>query len=1444
MAMSPFATVAAAGLLLAAASAPANIPGGGTGAGPAVTLVNNSNGTVTMGNGIVSVLCATNSANITQINYTYNNGGGTVTNQLLLNGTQGGKFYWETGGFGSGSFSYSVVANDTNYCEIDLPSASATSGVMDVHFSMLRGSPGFYVTVIFSHRAADAALTMGETRDNIYAGAIFNWMSVDAARNRLMEVQPGSGAAGVLGAPVEVSLWTNGLYQGRYEDKYKYSADLGAQRVWGWSSVGAGGANVGLWNVSASVEYYSDGPLKRDLMEHIGTTILNMLESSHYGGAGTDAKWAAGEVWTKVCGPYFIYCNNVTNALTAANQAAQALYSDALAQAAAEATAWPYSWFTNANYAPASQRGAVSGQIVIHDTGNPNASAAGLWVGLIQQPVTSDSVYDFQQWIKTCQFWVNADTNGNFTISNVIAGTNYTLYAFGPGAAGTFQSQALSGGGAPNTVDLPAAPFSVKVTAGATTNLGAIAWTPTRVGATVFEIGYPDRTARKFRHGEDWWVGDIGPAPTNPMPIWSKFLEYPFDFPNGPTYTVGQSRWSTDWNFVQPIVVDSQGNDDPSTSTIAFNLAHAPAGGAQASLYVALASDYQGALIIQVNGNNVAGSSGYFPAYSGSGNENDTTVREGINGAFSDFRTNFAGSLLEAGQNVITINMRKGGYFANHAMFDYLRLELTGYVPPPPAGVAAYAGNNGNLVCWPVTPGATSYNILRSTNSGSGYVPIANGVLGPVCGGGLNNAVWLDTNVINGSTYYYVAQSVNPGGASANSPQSPGATPSAALSTNPPAAPAGLAVTAAGHQSVALSWNASPGAGFYTVYRSTLVDNGGGGSNVLNTIPLNNNVTGTTYTDTSPTDGSIYSYTVAATGAGGTSANSSSVVAVPLPPPPGSAPGSLAGSFASTNVVLNWSPVAGAVGYIVSRASGTNGPYAFLMSITETTYTDIGLNTNGNYYYQVIAVNAGGISTAANVSVLGSPPPPTLTALAGNGQVYLRWSAITSATNYVLQSSAAFSGPYTTIVTTTNTSYINSNLLNGATYYYVVFWQGPGGQGPLSAPAQATPSLSAAGVYWTNIITASAQSWNVNANWIAATAFPNGAGAVAIVNAAIAANQIIDLNQAVSVGALDLGANGGTFTLAAGGGALTFNNAPGTAALTELPAGRGDTISAPMALNSALTISNASANMLTLSGTVSGTNALSKTGAGTVALTGSNTFSGGTTISGGTLQINNVSGSGTGSGAVTVAGGGTLGGNGIIAGAVTVNSGGALAPGNPLGALTIGGNLTLAAGSTTYVQIESAPVTNGGAIISGALSEGGTLNVTNIRGTAAAGNSFKLFGAARYSGSFTNFALPALPANLAWSTARLGVDGSLWVVSIGAPSISQTYLAGTNLAVSGAGGAPYGTYYVLTTTNLALPAGQWAILATNQFDAAGNFSFTNAINPGVAQLFYALEATP
>jgi hypothetical protein len=40
---------------------------------------------------------------------------------------------------------------------------------------------------------------------------------------------------------------------------------------------------------------------------------------------------------------------------------------------------------------------------------------------------------------------------------------------------------------------------------------------------------------------------------------------------------------------------------------------------------------------------------------------------------------------------------------------------------------------------------------------------------------------------------------------------------------------------------------------------------------------------------------------------------------------------------------------------------------------------------------------------------------------------------------------------------------------------------------------------------------------------------------------------------------------------------------------------------------------------------------------------------------------------------------------------------------------------------------------------------------------------------------------------------------------------------------------------------MALPVGLWTQLLTNQFDASGNFNFTNPPDPGLQQGFYLLQ---
>jgi len=104
----------------------ANVPGGGTGSGPNVTLADNGDGTVTMANGIISILIDKTGANVNQINYTFNNNGSTQTLNVLAGGNNGGQLYWEFGGFSSGAATYSVVANTADYCEVGMLFNSAS----------------------------------------------------------------------------------------------------------------------------------------------------------------------------------------------------------------------------------------------------------------------------------------------------------------------------------------------------------------------------------------------------------------------------------------------------------------------------------------------------------------------------------------------------------------------------------------------------------------------------------------------------------------------------------------------------------------------------------------------------------------------------------------------------------------------------------------------------------------------------------------------------------------------------------------------------------------------------------------------------------------------------------------------------------------------------------------------------------------------------------------------------------------------------------------------------------------------------------------------------------------------------------------------------------------------------------------------------------------------
>ena len=71
--------------------------------------------------------------------------------------------------------------------------------------------------------------------------------------------------------------------------------------------------------------------------------------------------------------------------------------------------------------------------------------------------------------------------------------------------------------------------------------------------------------------------------------------------------------------------------------------------------------------------------------------------------------------------------------------------------------------------------------------------------------------------------------------------------------------------------------------------------------------------------------------------------------------------------------------------------------------------------------------------------------------------------------------------------------------------------------------------------------------------------------------------------------------------------------------------------------------------------------------------------------------------------------------------------------------------------------------------------------------------------------------------------------------------INSAGISGTNLVISGTGGAPGVVYCVLAGADIGSAVNTWIPVATNTFDVNGSFVCTNAVAPGFAQRFYRLQ---
>lgn len=237
-------------------------------------------------------------------------------------------------------------------------------------------------------------------------------------------------------------------------------------------------------------------------------------------------------------------------------------------------------------------------------------------------------------------------------------------------------------------------------------------------------------------------------------------------------------------------------------------------------------------------------------------------------------------------------------------------------------------------------------------------------------------------------------------------------------------------------------------------------------------------------------------------------------------------------------------------------------------------------------------------------------------------------------------------------------------------------------------------------------------------------------------------------------------------------------------------------------------------------------------GSAPVILAGTNAHTGWTTVSHGTLLVTG----NLGLSPVTVQSGGTLGGSGILGGPVSVQAGALLQPGNgAVGKLTINNSLTLDAASQTFLAINSLTATND--LVAGmtSLTYGGILTVTNLAGTNAPGDAYRLFSASTTTGNFSQLNLPALNTGLSWNWNP--TNGMLSVIStLALVSINLNYILTANTLTLTWPGSHRGWYAQSNSAKLT-DSNAWFDLPDSQLGT----NLTLPISPAHSQIFYRLR---
>lgn len=343
-------------------------------------------------------------------------------------------------------------------------------------------------------------------------------------------------------------------------------------------------------------------------------------------------------------------------------------------------------------------------------------------------------------------------------------------------------------------------------------------------------------------------------------------------------------------------------------------------------------------------------------------------------------------------------------------------------VPKAPTNVSATAESQTSIsVSWSSLTGIKGYRVYRSAS-----VKWTDSTLV----GSSTSSSYVDKDLLSNKTYYYKVSACNGSGESSTS--------LSVKATTKLGTPTNVTADATSTSSIRVSWSLVNGADGYYVYRSST---GNTGSYTKVGSPAS-----PPYTDNGLSSNTTYYYQVSAyNNAAGEESLRSEYFSVRIDlnaPIMNVNPVS-----SSSNIIVSWSSVSGAIRYHVYRATSASGNYSQIGTASSTSYTDNNVTAGQTYYYKVSAYNGNmesSLSSNYATATLGLYAPSSVNALvvastnSGSNSIIVVWTPVSGVTGYKVYRSTSSNGSYSSVGSTASASYTDNNVSSGTTYYYKV----------------------------------------------------------------------------------------------------------------------------------------------------------------------------------------------------------------------------------------------------------------------------------------------------------------------------------------------------------------------------------------------------------------------